>query len=248
MGSVKGALVGYRLVAALMRPAMRLWLATAEMTNPAIPRPPSRTRVRSAGDPRSSVLLVGNGPAVGYGVLSHDLALAGHLGRQLAACSGRPTEVVVVADGTMTAGSARTAIDFSDLDEVEAVVMTIGINETLAFSPSARWESELEVLLDEFDSRMRADQSVCMVAIPPMGSIGRFPRILERAADRHAARLNQLLGELCSRHPRAVFVPFEPPAHSDSVRYRSSETYRTWASIVVGPVYAALERSARPRL
>ena len=64
-GFIRGALV----------PVLRVWAAVSERAFEAIPRPADAPQAHSAGIDSDRVLLLGSGPAVGWGVFSHDLAL-----------------------------------------------------------------------------------------------------------------------------------------------------------------------------
>ena len=61
-----------------------------------LPRPTDATIAHASGNNPDRMLLLGSGPAMGYGVLSHDLALPGQLARQISAASGRGVTVDVV--------------------------------------------------------------------------------------------------------------------------------------------------------
>jgi hypothetical protein len=67
------------VVNAIGRPVVHVWLHTAEMSDPLLPRPEAPDRRQPPAHNDDRVLLLGNGATVGYGVLSHDLSLAGHL-------------------------------------------------------------------------------------------------------------------------------------------------------------------------
>jgi hypothetical protein len=229
---------------ATLRSMMRVWLLSAEMARTDLPRPPAAGSIQVAGDDPLRILLMGNGAAVGYGVLTHDLALAGHLARQLSALTRRGTELRVEADGRLTAASALRILESADLRGVDVVVMTLGMNETLALAPTTRWKRDLAVLFETIE-RMPDAPSVCMVAIPPMDSVTTFPPVLGAAADRHAARLNEGLGELGALYDSVRAVPFAPERRVETERYRSSDTYRSWAALIAGPIAAAVADHSR---
>ena len=52
------------------------------------------------------MLLLGNGPTHGWGVVSHQLALTGHLGRALSAQTGDAWDVDYVGDELMNVATA----------------------------------------------------------------------------------------------------------------------------------------------
>ena len=228
-----------RLVNAFGRPVVRLWLHTAEMSDPLLPRPedPDRREPPAHNDDR--VLLVGNGATVGYGVLSHELSLAGHLGRQISQHTQRATHVSVIADSSMTAGSATTTLADVDFAPYDGVVLTVGVNEALSLTSLERWQRELDQLLRSVRASMPRLR-VFMVAIPPMNSITAVPSFVEWITDRHARVLNLALIQTCARFDRVTYLPFAPGPSNDVGRYRSTETYREWSSLISGEVAAWL--------
>ena len=227
--------IAARVVNALGRPAVRLWLQTAEMSDPLLPRPehPDRREPPAHNDDR--VLLVGNGATVGYGVLSHELSLAGHLGRQISQLTERATHVSVVADGSMTAGSAAATLAKLDLSPYDGVVLTLGVNEALSLTSVDRWRRELDVLLGSI-RRTMPRLRVFMVAIPPMNSITPIPTFVEWITAGHVRALNRALAETCGRFERVTYLPFAPPPAVDVGRYRSTDTYRDWSSLISNDV------------
>ncbi|WP_411699457.1 SGNH/GDSL hydrolase family protein [Conyzicola sp.] len=232
--------VADRMLNVLARPMVRLWLRTAEMSDPLLPRPVSPDDREPPEHNSDRVLLVGNGASVGYGVLSHDLSLAGHLGRQTTLATGRPTHVSVIADGEMTAGSALSTLRASDLERYDGVVLTIGVNEALELSPVKRWDSEIDELLAFLRPPATPHLAVFMVAIPPMESIAGFPSFVRWISDRHGRALNSRLRSACDRFDHVTFVPFAPARAADLGRYRSTETYRAWATLIAETVAGGL--------
>jgi hypothetical protein len=229
-----------RALNALARPLVRLWVRTAEMSDPLLPRPASPDEREPPDHAADRVLLVGNGASVGYGVLSHDLSLAGHLGRQTALATGRPTHVAVIADGDMTAGSVIDTLRGVDLEAYDAIVLTIGVNEALELSSVKRWDEEIGRLLDFLQSPATPHLTAFMVAVPPVESIAGFPPFVRWTCDRHARALNVHLRAACDRFAHVTFVPFAPGPSKDLGRYRSTDTYRAWASLIADVVAGGL--------
>jgi hypothetical protein len=228
--------VADRLINAIARPIVHVWLRTAEMSDPLLPRPDVPDLRRAPDHNADRVLLVGNGATVGYGVLSHDLSLAGHLGRQVSQTTGRATHVRAIADGEMTAGTAVASLGGADLDEYDGIVFTIGVNEALALSSAKRWDREIDGLLRYLRSAETPHLRIFMVAIPPMQSIAAFPPFVRWVTERHARALDARLRTACERFDLVDYVPFAPGRSTDLGRYRSTETYRYWASLISASV------------
>lgn len=233
------------LVSALARPAVRVWTAMMSPYWGTLPRPTGLPQVHSAGSAPDRILLIGNGPAVGYGVLSHDLALAGALARQLSARTGRAADIDVHADGSLTAATIVAALGSVRLERFDAIVTTIGLNEVLALSPWRAWATELGGLIDHVESVPSPGPQLLIVGIPPMESITQFPRPLRLLFNHHARLINAHSRRACSGHERVAFVPFAPPAVVDTERYRGRDTYERWAAIIVPWLHSRVDPSER---
>ena len=81
----------------IVRPAVQRWHSTSEMSWRSLPSPTATARIEVAGPDPDRVLLVGGGMTVGWGMTSHDQALAGHLARQLSVLTGRGVSLDVMA-------------------------------------------------------------------------------------------------------------------------------------------------------
>ncbi|MBB5843080.1 hypothetical protein HD599_001403 [Conyzicola lurida] len=233
--------IAHRIVNALGRPFVRVWLASAEMSAPWLPRPDGPGAPQPEHD-ADRLLLVGNGAAVGYGVLTHDLSLAGHLGRQLTVANGRPAHVSVLADGSMTWGSAAALLPDAHLDPYDAIVLTVGVNEALGLASAEQVRRACAGVLDYLASPRAPKLRIIVVGIPPLRSISSVPPSVEWLVDRHAAVLNSVVSEVCGSRDLVTFVPFAPEPGRDRRRYRSTETYREWAALIVPATAEALAR------
>lgn len=146
--------------------------------------------VRS-GDPLADrILLFGNGPSHGWGVLTHQLALTGQLAGAVAVRTGRPCDADLVGAEAMNVRSALAWIGDRELREVDALVLVLGFNDALRLTPLVTWEKELGLLLDGIASRTRDDIVVTVAGIPPIASFRSKAGPLARLTDRHRRRLN----------------------------------------------------------
>lgn len=91
---------------AVLVPVMRLWRSIGRSAHTFGPMPREILSVHTRGADSDRVLLVGSGVAAGWGVLGHDIALAGNLARSLSARTGRGTDVDIVADSSMSVHDA----------------------------------------------------------------------------------------------------------------------------------------------
>jgi hypothetical protein len=170
--------------------ALRAWYAFKQMRLRTQPQPTDVPAVRS-GDPRADrILLVGNGPGHGWGVMTHQLALVGQLADAVASVTGRACDADLVGAEAMNVRSALAWIGDRDLHEVDAVVLVIGANDALRLTALHTWEQELYDLLAGIDSRVRPGVGITLVGIPTMESFGAYSGAVARMTDAHRLRLN----------------------------------------------------------
>ncbi|MDP3208513.1 MAG: hypothetical protein Q8M65_05140, partial [Rhodoglobus sp.] len=156
-----------------------------------------------------SILLLGGGPAVGFGVRSHDLGLAGNMARQLAAASGRTVSVQPVTDIDMRADAAATALGSVALDGFDAVVTTFGGNDALCLTTDSSWRRSLRGFLAGVADAVTG-MPTFVVGIAPITSIVVLPRIVRRRVDERVESLNRASRDVCVEFADATFVPFVP--------------------------------------
>ena len=241
----KGGAMLARLLHPMLRPVMRLLRLRVEQRLRALPQPVDAPHVHAHGTDPDRVLLFGSGPAVGFGVLSHDLALPGQLARQVSALTGRGVDLDVVGDPDMTAQSALGALSALNLWRYDAIVLTIGVNNAVVLTPVAVWREAVRELLEYIAEHVPHSTRVLLVAVPPLRAIDTFMRFASRLADRHARVLNTESRKISAGFEQTVFVPFAPLTGADEVRYRSASTYQRWAAYLAGPLSSELD--AEPR-
>lgn len=213
-------------------PVMRLWAAAAGAGMGNVPRPTDAPHARFPGADSDRVLIFGSGPAVGWGVLSHDLALPGSLARALSARSRRGADVDVVFSPQTTARSAATEIDGLRLRRYDAIVVTLGGNDALTLTSVRAWRRDLGELLRLLEETSARNTRIFMLGIQPIRSVPAFDSPLGSIAERHATALNLATAELCETLPRTSFVPLTVPATLSRVRFRTAADYRYWAGLV----------------
>ena len=216
---------------ALISPVAHLWVVNSASSWRSLPRPGEPSFASASGVDPHRLLLIGSGMAVSYGVLSHDLGLAGHLARELAARTGRGAQIDVRAASEMTAPSATEILTSLDLGRYDAILLTLGGLETLNLQSPRIWGDDLSALLDAVASQGQSAPTVYVVGTGTMPDYLRMPALLARAALRHGPLIEAQSRQVCEQHDRAVFVPFEPRS-GDVVRYANRETYEEWAAMI----------------
>ncbi|WP_104138236.1 GAF domain-containing protein [Cryobacterium sp. Y62] len=232
------------LVRWALRPLMRVWTASAERADRHLPRPRDVPQAHAPGIDSDRVLILGCGPAVGWGVLSHQLALPGSLAREISIRTGRGVDIDLLASRTMTAENALTALADSRLGRFDAVLVVLGLNEALDLTGVTEWRDRLTTLLQELERETSRSTQIFLLGIPPIHSIDIFQRPLVRIADWSATDLNAVTARLAAGAPRTTFIPFSPSATAETDRHRTPADYRGWAVLLAGALADSLD-SAR---
>ncbi|WP_411699458.1 GAF domain-containing protein [Conyzicola sp.] len=219
---------------------MKFWLTSTAMSRALIPRPEHADAVHTPGNNPLKVLLVGSGASIGFGVLSHDLALAGHLGRQLSAIMGRAMDIDVAVDREMTSATAPAAIAAQPVARYDAVVVALGLIESLTFTSVQTWRVELTAIIDQLTTSGSSNVQIFIVAVPPLPALMRYPRFIRALSGKHARTLNDASRQLSEHFEHVTYLPFEATGGDETDRFRSSATYSVWAALLSEPIAARL--------
>lgn len=171
-----------------------------------VPRPASTRAVsRGAGHDPDRILLAGGSSSVGWGVVNHDLALAGYLARATAALTGRGADVEVYAHPKLTVPEIREFLQAEGVSRFDAIVLTLGGRESFEFMPTRVWRRDLRALLDT----VRADHStapgVIIVGAEEVSPVA-LGRVVNAIAMARARALNRATRELIADLPGVSFV------------------------------------------
>ncbi len=210
---------------------MSAWAAWRDDELSSMPRPHGLPRAVADGPSADRVLLIGSGPAVGWGVASNDLALPGALARALRASTGRGAVVDVIADPHMTAAGLAAVIAGTRLDRYDAVITTVGTNDALHFTTPREWRRRIGRALDVWSSRVRGGTLLLMVGIIPLRLLPTFTGVAARSVDRLSLVLNGVTDDLVTQHPsaRTTLLPAPGDTACDSLGRFTPEGYAFWA-------------------
>ncbi|MCU1545078.1 MAG: diguanylate cyclase [Homoserinimonas sp.] len=239
-----GKLVNRLLDAVMAAMAPMLVLRVSWATRP-LPRPIDSPHARASGSDPDRILLFGGATACGYGVLSHDLSLAGHLARRISAATGRGVDVDVVADAEMTMRTAPEKLSSIALVRYDAIVVTLGVNDALRRIPARAWRQQLAALIEHIMERTATDAHIFLVRIQPIRSIRTLDNVAGLFAEAHARVLDREMAKIAAAHTDVTFVPFILETVSEKERYRTSSTYAHWASLLAPTIISGLSWESR---
>jgi hypothetical protein len=219
---------------------MRLWYTKVNADRLMAPTPRDRPVYESGVEGARRVLLLGNGPTHGWGVLTHQLALTGHLGRALAARTGEPWDVDYVGDELMNIATALDWLGRRELSPYDLVVLVLSMNDALRLTPIPAWSRAMQALLLHLDSGRARGAGILVAGVQPVASVPGFGGLAGMLGQRHADRLNDRTRELLEALPDTAFTGLGAPRTEIGRPAGSAVTYAAWAE--------ALAESAVPLL
>ncbi len=206
-----------------------------------VPHPRDEPRVHSSGLNADRVLLLGEGPAVGWGMATNDLALPGALARSITATTGRGADVDVVSSALMSPATAREALADIHLWRYDAVVLTLGLNEVVQLASIETWQHDLSELLDELDAGLSRFARVFVLEVNSITNISRLDRILDGIATQHLRAFNRATAALVAEREKASFVAYDSDRSGESTRTRGAREYQELARLLASAATPSLE-------
>lgn len=213
----------------VLAPAVRAWVASKTDEVESCPRARDTPEWHSPGVDSDRVLLFGGGPAVGWGVLSHALALTGSLGRVLSRRTHRGADIYTVPIPGLKVAAARTELGRVGLEGYDAVILTLGVNDAAALTSLASWEHHLSGILRMLARRCPRNARIFVAGVHPLRSIPVYDGPLGSIADSHARKMNAITARLCAELRNVTFVELTAPEPGDALRFRDARSYRHWA-------------------
>jgi lysophospholipase L1-like esterase len=230
-------------VSGTVRPGKRGWYG-ADGNWAVIPKPLDEPVIEVAGPNPANVLLIGDGPAMGYGVTAHDLALPGHLARQLSQLTGRGVTVSCIADDQLCMANIEQRFAVFAPAQLDVVIVNVGIADATHLGRLNRWTDRLHSFIRRVNQESAGGVSVVLVGIPPVATMPIVTGWRAALAERHSPLLNGELEFASMGYPNVEFLPFNPPPETDTSRYRSARTYGEWAWLISPVVAMSLDRQA----
>ncbi|THG31866.1 GAF domain-containing protein [Naasia lichenicola] len=226
----------------MLAPMMRLLTPSIEKRLAEIPRPDDAPAGHATGLDPDRILVFGSGPASGWGVRTNDLALPGHLARELTRRTGRGSDVDLLAGERITIRDSIAELGRLDLAGYDAVIVTLGVADALGFTDPAHWKHHMDALLCSLASRMSRSAQILVAGIQPIRSITVYNAWWGDLADRRAQHFNRISETLASTHERTQFLAL-PGERLPKRRHTAPEMYQTWAALMAGRLAGVLSGS-----
>ena len=193
-------------MAVSLRPVLRAADVLAGDARSALPRPTDAPRAVADGPTADRILVVGSGPAVGWGVVSHELGLPGALARSLRAASGRGALVDLKADERWSAHDIADRLRQASLGRYDAAVVVLGDTDVLAGQTSRAWRDGLHELLAAWRETGGAASHLLIVEIPRLDAAPGLQGAVQSWAARRAQEFNAILHERVASEPGVTVV------------------------------------------
>jgi GAF domain-containing protein len=230
---------------------MRAWYSRMLSHAPLVASPRAGSFIGSTGPEADRVLLIGNGPVHGWGVLTHELSLVGQVAGVLGARSGREVGVEFIGDERMTARSAGPWVGKATADGYDLAIIAIGMNDALRLTPLRQFADDYRRLVEQVRADLPEHAHIVLVTVPHVRSYQMAQGWLGRVAERHAEHLSHLIRSAAAGIPDTHVVE-APQEHFETVAPLGSRAF--FADLAfqlaeqVGPVLdqARADRQAAP--
>jgi hypothetical protein len=205
-----------------------------------LPRPTGDANVAAPGPNPLRILIFGNGPAAAWGVLDHEVALAGYLARSLAKLTGRGIEIHQVTYPMIMLGSVPHTLARLDLEPFDAVILAVGFPDAGMLRSDHYWRKHLTRILDTLSARLGSATPVFLLGLYPISRIPFIGTWIGQAVDEHSEFLNDVTQDLVSRYPSTHLVTLSRAPFDGSDRVSNAKGYARMASEAAPPIAAAL--------
>jgi len=219
---------------------MRAWYALHLFSGGAIPKPRDEPSIRTGDPDAARILLIGNGPCQGNGVLTYQLALPGQLSRTLKRRMNRSADVDYIGTEAMNMASATAWLADHPLDGYDLAVVLVGTSDAARLTSEREWERGLRTLLAKLRDGMPGGTEIAVGSIPEVTALTAHNKTLGRVAERHRRRLDRVTAAVTSTVDGVSFFPLGTP-HADPAG--GAEAYRFWAESVAEGIQPVLERT-----
>ncbi|HET7464105.1 MAG TPA: SGNH/GDSL hydrolase family protein [Longimicrobium sp.] len=207
-----------RIVAAAAFPLLPVLFAQGRGVRRRTPRLPDAAGpvegVIAGAEPALRLLVIGESTVAGIGAATHQTALTGHVAAALARRTGRAVRWRAAGRSGANARQAAELVDPLPYDPADAVVISLGVNDTLRMRPPARWARDVERLVAAIRARV-GPAAVLLSPVPPMHAFPALPQPLRAVLGARARLLDAALARLAARLPVVGHVPMwvDPAPH-----------------------------------
>lgn len=191
--------------------------------------------VSIVGPNPARILVIGDAPAAGFGVRTHQLGIAGYVARHVFDLLARGVVVTVMAQPTASARSTLRRVGGMDINRYDAIVLMLATTDGLCLTSRRTWKRNLTGLVHVLQKTDAASTFVTSAA--SLHLFKRLSPIHRRLAGRNALMLNIETRRICAE-TGSTLIPLDAPADF------TSRTYARWAQRIGTHVAESLHTAA----
>jgi lysophospholipase L1-like esterase len=199
-----------RIVAAAAFPLLPLLFVQGKGVRRRTPRFPDAAGPAegtvAGAEPALRLLVIGESTVAGIGAATHQTALTGCVAAALARRTGRAVRWRAAGRSGADARQAAELVATLPDEPADAVVISLGVNDTLRFRPTALWAADVARLIDSVRARV-GPAPVVLSPVPPMHAFPALPQPLRAVLGARARLLDAALARLPSRLADVAHVP-----------------------------------------
>ncbi|PSK95582.1 lysophospholipase L1-like esterase [Murinocardiopsis flavida] len=186
----------------------------------------------TAGEPVGPplrLLVVGDSTAAGVGVESHGDGIAGRLGAELAARTGREVRWRVDGRSGRTARDVLAALAPGGGDRPDVVLVLVGVNDVLRMTSVRAYARSVGAIIAALRERHGAGPALVLGAVPEMGGFPALPWPLRPLLGLRARALDAAAMRVSAAEPGVAHVPM-PRADGAAAEFYAADRFHPGAA------------------
>lgn len=231
--------------------AAPVWAGQALWARRRIPRLPEAAGPQEGATPGPDplrVVFLGESTVAGVGARTQEVGLPGHTSAALSRALGRPVAWKAVGrNGVTVARTRRHLVPALPAEPPAVVVLALGVNDVIGFTPLRAFRREARRLLDAL--RAYTHGLLVVTAVPPMARFPALPQPLRATLGLRAQLLDGELRQVAAA-PGCLHVPMDLDVTDASLMatdgfHPSERGYEVWGAQLARVVCATLEGGSR---
>lgn len=186
------------------------------------------------------VFVFGESNAIGLGVLTHELGMAGQFSRKRARTARRGVywSATAVPGHRIAGAPAFVADHIASLVDANVVIVMLGITDTLMLTNRATWTQNMTLTIDALLMTIPSHARILITEIPPMDNAGSISALARLAAGHQARMFNAATRRIVADRPQTLTVPFPHELRQklwvpESRQTSYAHMYAVWAQAAV---------------
>lgn len=192
--------VPFWLTTALLSPILLYQGKRARRVTPRLPEASGETSGQyGEGTPEFRLQVIGESTAAGVGVETHSNGLASQLALRLHERTGKTIGWQTFGVNGIRLGNLLQTLASENLPAADAVLLSMGVNDTTGFTSRAQFRRHLNTLHGAIAPLSRAP--ITLLSVPPMEKFTALPSPLRHIMGWRARQLDRIYQELAERAP-----------------------------------------------